>query len=302
MGFGYSRNELDYGKFHYGPETGQTSEPKDYYNAYSLGIGIDYFIQFNAGFTIKNITSEIGGYFVEEESHASAKAERTITDFGLLINVPIIKLIDQDLFFGMNAGNKLIPFFNFSTGYSKSNIGDSIYYLDPAQSDPLPRIDRLGYGIKTGIDLVSDDFRINTISLSFTAEADDIIISRDTTGQWSYQSTLSDLHLWKNIINVEGDGWIVSHAGYKIDLFETISFSGGHFSGRGFDVRKSNGYEIRAKGLFKLYALWADNSITDFLRDHFDIAYYHTNFFSGHPLVTEMTGLALYISNLDSLF
>ncbi len=301
VGFGYSRNEIDYGTF-YSFESGSSFESKDYYSAWSLGLGVDYFIQFNAGFTVKNVTSKIGDYFGVGEV-SSAEAERTVTDFGLLLNVPVIKLVDPALHFGLEKNNKLIPFFNFSVGYSKSNIGDKIYYIDPSQADPLPRIDRLGYGINTGIDLVSGDFRINTISLSFTAEADDILISRDSTGQSSYQSTLSELRFWKNIINIEGDDRIVSHAGFKIDLFETISFSMGHFSGRGYqEVRKTNGYEIRAKGLFKLYALWAEAPFTDFLRDHIDIAYYHTTFFSGMPLETEMSGLAFYVSNLDSLF
>ncbi len=300
VGFGYSRNEIDYGKFYYS-ESGDFSEPKDYYNAYSLGVGVDYFVQFNAGFTIKNITSKISSRPVGEEQ-GKGEAERTVTDFGLLINVPVIELVHPGLQIGFENQNKLIPFFNFSAGYSKSNIGDKIYYLDPAQEDPLPRIDRLGYGIYTGIDLVSDDFRINTIGLSFTAEADDILITRDSMGQSSYQSTLSELRFWKNIINIEGDGRIVSHAGFKIDLFETISLSLGHFTGRGFQVRKTSGYELRTKGLFKLYAMWANDPITDFLRDHLDLVYYHTTFFDDNPMKTEMTGLAIFVSNIESLF
>ena len=50
------------------------------------------------------------------------------------------------------------PTFDFSLGYSKSNIGDEIYYIDPAQADPLPRIDRTGYGFSAGFDLISKNF------------------------------------------------------------------------------------------------------------------------------------------------
>ena len=297
VGFGYSRNELNYGEYYY-----PRFDTKDYYNAWSLGIGIDYCVQFNAGFTVKNITSNLGYYLNGEES-STAEAKRTVTDFGLLINVPVIKLIDPDLYIGFETSDKLTPFFNFSVGYSKSNIGDKIYYIDPAQADPLPRIDRLGYGINTGIDLKTGNFQINTITLSFTAEADDILITRDSTGQSSYQSTLSDLRLWKNIIDIEGDEKIVSRTGFKIDLFETLSLSTGHFSGRGYQyIPKTNGYELRAKGLFRLYALWAKDPITDFLRDHIDIVYYNTNLFAGHEFETKMSGLALYLTNLDSLF
>ncbi|MCU0343574.1 MAG: hypothetical protein MUF28_07105, partial [Ignavibacterium sp.] len=196
----------------------------------------------------------------------------------------------------------LKPDFNFSIGYSKSNIGDEVYYIDPSQADPLPRMDRLGYGITTGFDLLGDNFQIKVLNLALTVEADDILIDRDSTG-WDYQSTLSDLQFVKNLINVEGTEDIVSHIGLKIDLFETVSFSTGHFSGRGFmDVRETSGYELKAKGIFKLWALWANDPFTDFLRDHIDIRYYNTNYFDGDWRETKMTGLALYVHNLNFLF
>ncbi len=195
------------------------------------------------------------------------------------------------------------PTFEFSLGYSKSNLGDKIYYIDRAQAEPLPRVDRLGYGIKTGFDLISDDFKINALNISLTVEADDILIKRDFySGDWSYQSTLSDLKVWKNIIEIEGDNKIVSHTGTKLEFVETVSLYFGHFSGRGYDVRKTNGFELRAKGLFKLYAMWARDPITDFFRDHFDIIYYNTNYNANSTFETKMTGLAFYVHNLNKLF
>lgn len=302
FGFGYSRFEINFGEWlRAGSPELYPGESKDYYDAVSFGAGIDYFIQLNAGFTIKSITSILADRPAGEET-GKGKAERTVTDFGLLLNIPVLKLIDEDLKLGADKESILKPEFNFSLGYSKSNIGDDIYYIDPAQADPMPRIDRLGYGITAGLDYISDEIQLNTLNLSFTVEADDILIHRSSTGGWSYQSTLSDLRFWKNIVNIEGNDKIVSHAGFKIDLFETISLSTGHFSGRGFDERKTNGYELRTKGLFKLWALWVNDPITDFLRDYIDITYYNSNFFAGHEFETKMTGLALYINNLDKLF
>jgi hypothetical protein len=143
---------------------------------------------------------------------------------------------------------------------------------------------------------------MEVLNFSLTVEADDILIDRDSTG-WDYQSTLSDLQFVKNLINIEGTEDIVSHIGLKIDFFETVSFSTGHFSGRGFmDVRETSGYELKAKGIFKLWALWANDPFTDFLRDHIDIRYYNTNYFDGDWRETKMTGLALYVHNLNFLF
>jgi hypothetical protein len=101
---------------------------------------------------------------------------------------------------------------------------------------------------------------------------------------------------------IEGDENVVSRTGTKLEFVESFAYYFGHFSGRGYYVRETNGYEIRAKGLFKLWSLWAKEPITDFFRDHFDIIYYNTNYFANHEFETNMTGLAFYVHNLNELF
>jgi hypothetical protein len=291
FGFGYSNTEFDYGNW------GGT----DSYNAYSFGLGVDYYVQLSFGYTIKDVTSIIDP---DSGEPGEIKAETTVNDFGILLDVPVLKLIDENIKLGLDESLFAKPSYSFSVGYSKSNIGDEITYIDPAQADPLPRTDRLGYGITAGFDLVTDDFRINAFNLSFTVEADDILIKRESmSSDWEYKPTLSDLKFWKNIVEIEGDEKIVSHAGTKLEFVETVSLYFGHFSGRGYlDPKETNGYEFRAKGLLKLYALWAKHPITDFLRDHLDIRYYNTNYFANHDLETKMTGLAFYVHNLNELF
>ena len=304
FGFGYSKPEVNFGSFVRtgpgGPNPIGTFEAKDYYNAYSFGLGVDYFVQLSIGYTIKDVTSILSDQPVGEEE-GYGKAETTVNDFGILLNVPVIRLIDEKMLLPLDNNLYGKPIFNFSLGYSKSNIGDEIYYIDPAQADPLPRTDRTGYGFSAGFDLISNDFRMNIFNLSFTSEAEDILITRDSTG-WEYQSTLSDFNFWKNVIQIEGDENIVSRAETKLDFIDSFSYFAGHFSGRGFDQRETNGFEIRAKGLFKLWALWANDPITDFFRDHIDIRYYNTNFFDSSSLETKMTGLAFYIQRLNELF
>jgi hypothetical protein len=305
FGFGYSDVNFNYGTFVItdpgGPDPIGTFEPEDYYHAYSFGLGVDYFVQLSIGYTIKDVTSELG-YLPGEED--SGRAETTVNDFGILLNVPVLKLINDKMQVQVDENLFALPIFNFSMGYSKSNIGDRIdYNIFPGQSDPLPRMDRLGYGISTGFDLVSDNFRINAFNLSFTVEADDILVTRDSIGNSEYQSTLSDLKFWKNIVQIEGDEKIVSRTGTKLEFVESFAYYLGHFSGRGYpDPMKTSGYEIRAKGLLKLCALWAKHPVTDFLRDHFDIRYYNTNYFADAWNETKMTGLAFYVHNLNEVF
>jgi hypothetical protein len=283
FGFGYSNVDFNFG----------TLRGEDSYNAYSFGLGMDYYVQLSIGYTIKNVKSVLSNEF---------SAETTVNDFGILLNVPVIKLINKNLLLPIDGKLNGKPTFDFSLGYSKSNIGDEIYYVDPVQSDPLPRTDRTGYGLSAGFDLISDNFSINAFNLSFTVEAEDLLVSRDSTGNSEYEPTLSDLQFWKNIIKIEGTQKIVSRAGTKLEFVESVALYFGHFSGRGFYSEITNGYELRAKGLFKLSALWAKNSITDFLRDHIDIIYYNTNYFEYDWTETKMTGLALYVHNLNELF
>ncbi len=262
-----------------------TFEAKDYYNAYSFGLGFDYFVQFSIGYTIKDVTSILSDTPSGTDS-TQLSAETTVNDFGILLNFPVIKLIDEKMKVQLDENLNALPTFNFSLGYSKSNIGDSIYYLDPAQADPLPRVERIGYGISTGFDLVTDDFSINAFNLSFTVETEDILVSRNagSANNWEYQD---DLDFWKNIVQIEGDEKIVSRTGTMLEFAETFSYSFGHFSGRGYGQRKTNGYEFRFKGILKVAALWADHPVTDFLRDHFDIRYYNTNYFADHEFETK---------------
>lgn len=304
FGFGYSNTNFSYGTFVItdpgGPDPVGTFEPEDYYHAYSFGLGIDYFVQLSVGYTIKDVTSILADAPAGADS-GQIKAETTVNDFGILLNFPITKLIDDNMQIKLDENVKVLPSFNFSLGYSKSNIGDSVYYIDAFQADPLPRVERIGYGISTGFDLVTDDFSINAFNLSFTVEAEDILVSRswNNINHWEYQD---DLDFWKNIVQIEGDEKIVSRTGTKLEFAETFTYNFGHFSGKGYGQRKTNGYELRAKGLLKLCALWAEHPVTDFLRDHFDIRYYNTNYFADHDFETKMTGLAFYVHNLNELF
>jgi len=301
FGFGYSNVKFNYGTF-YDPFPSAFFDHNDSHNSYSFGLGIDYYVQMSVGYTIKNVNSKLALEPVGEEQ-GNGTAETTVNDFGILLNVPVIKLIDENLLLPLDVGLNGKPTFDFSLGYSKSNIGDKIYYVDPEQADLLPRTDRTGYGLSAGFDLITKNIQINLFTVSFTSEAEDILITRDTTGHWEYQSTWSDLNFWKNVILIEGDENIVSRAGTKLEFIEFFAYYFGHFQGRGYpDGRETNGYELRAKGIFKLWALWADDPITDFLRDHFDIIYYNTNYFTNSFLETHMTGLAFYFHNLNEFF
>jgi len=302
VGFGFANPQLNFGEFirttEGDPTPIGTFEAKDYYDAYSLGAGIDYYVQFNAGITYKSVTSILSDQPVGEET-GSGKAEVSVIDYGLLLNVPVIRLIDDNLTLDLFENVPLIPFFNLSFGLSRTNIGDEVYYNDPAQSDPLPRSARLGYGISTGMDLQFAETNLNVFDLAFTVDAWDILIERDSTGKTGYQSGLGDIDFGKHVIQIKGDDKVVSHAGLQISLLETLVIRNGHFNGRDFQERKTNGIEIRAKGLLKLLNKFSDDKTIKFIADHFDVRYYNTIYFADHFLETKITGIALVINGFE---
>jgi hypothetical protein len=298
VGIGFANPEINYGEFTTtsgnDPTATSTFEPKDYYYAYSLGVGIDYYIQFYAGITYKDITSILSDQPVEQGG--LGKAEVSTLDYGFLLNVPILRLINENIDFNMIQDVPIKPYLNLSFGYAISNIGDEVVYFDPAQADPLPRAARLGYGISTGINMQFEKFVLNAFDIAFTVDAEDILIEKDDISGSAYQSGLGDINFSKNVIQIEGDENVVSHAGLQISLLETLVLRSGHFSGRHFGERKTDGIEIRAKGLLKLLEELSDSPTIKFISDHFDLRYYNTDYVSA---LSKMNGIALVINGFE---
>ena len=288
VGFGFVRPEMSFGEFT-SAINGNTFEPRDYYHAYSIAAGIDYFVQFSAGLTYKNVTSILS-------SLPNSTGKVDLFDFGFLLNVPVINLIDKNPSVQFLRNVPATPFLNFSFGYSQLNIGDEIYYVDPDQADPVPRTARLGYGLSTGIDFKINDNKLRALSFNFTVDAADILVIRDTLGYTSYQSGFGDISIGDNIINIKGDENVLSHSGVKIDLVETVSFLWGKYSGRYFKgIMQTSGYEIRAKGLFKLIDTLEPDPAVKFISDHFDIRYYNSTYNKNTTAENKFNGIAVFV-------
>ncbi|HSD64849.1 MAG TPA: hypothetical protein VLB50_13690, partial [Ignavibacteriaceae bacterium] len=234
LGIGYNRttNELLF-----------LQDNIDSYNAFSFGVGIDYYVEFSAGYTFKDISSELG----------DVSARVSAYDIGFLLNVPVTKLIIPEYDLNFSGTIELKPELNFSVGYAQSNIGDKIYYIDPAQSDPLPRTAKMGYSVSVGFKEVSMKIPLEIFHLDFSAEAKDYLINRDITGASSYQPAFGDINIAKNIFGIKGDDNVYANSGFKIELLETAVLMRGH-SGRSYGLSSSNGYGLKAGGLFKVFA------------------------------------------------
>lgn len=296
VGFGFLRNEFIYGDFPKGWPVANNS--KDSFNNFSIGAGLEYYILFNAGISIKTVNSVLSSASSEQSGVGSASC--TAFDIGIMIITPISKLLFEDYKLILTNNSHIKPNANFSVGYSLTNLGKEIYYIDPIQSDPIPRTARLGYSFNLGLDLEASGIQINAFDYSFTAEAEDILIKRNAETGIEYQGLFGDINIGKNLINLKADRDVIVHRGHILKLFDILTIASGRFTGRGYyDIRKTNGLGISSEGFFKILNLLIDDPVADYITTHLVIDYNEADIFTGTSLETNLKGITLTYRNFE---
>lgn len=289
IGIGYIHNKLDFGIFvrtdENGNEYGRFDALESFEN-FSIGIGYTNKISCNIGFSIKKFYSKLNDdptenpYGIDDLAGSpigslinsnDGAADGYAYDFGILITAPV-----YDLFFcNKNEINKssLLPKINTSLGYSVLNIGKKVSYIDVSQSDPLPLTARLGYTVELGCETYVKEEKINLLSYSFTAEAEDILIKGTNNGKSEYQNLIGDINIGKHLFGLNPDSKVVVHKGHILNFFETVNLYFGSFNGRGYDYIKTNGFTISLNGAFKYLSTKTDDKSLKYIFDHFSIEY-----------------------------
>jgi len=303
IGFGFIKNRLDYGEFvRMGPESPDpigTFNPYDEFSSFSFGIGYEFYLYFSLGISTKKFKSLLRDSPMGETSGIGS-AEGNASDYGFLISAPISKLFYNNFVFKVKDNWAIQPKTNISLGYSLTNIGDEISYIDQAQSDPIPRTARLGYNINLGFDLVNDNLKFNLLDYYFITEAEDILITREEVNDYKteYQNWMGDISFGKHVIGLKGDDKVVVRKAHMFRFLETFTYSIGRFDGRGFYNRKSNGFVLSTTGLSKYLSSNFDNDIIQFVADHISIEYYNTTLFVDW-WETDITGVGIILKNFS---
>jgi hypothetical protein len=289
IGAGYIQNKMQYKS---------PSENYDSFNCFSIGAGYDYYIQFNAGIAVKSIKSVITTKDVMDMREQTITATGTAFDFGFMLTAPITNLLSNNIRYDLNDNSFLRPKIDITLGYSLTNLGKEIYYVDPVQSDPIPRTARLGYTVDLGIGFGGAKTKINGIDYSFTAEAEDILINRNNSGGLEYQSMLGDIDFGKNLIALRSDNNVVVHKGHIFRLFETIILTSGRYYGYGYGNTETNGYGLSSQGVFKLLANAITEPIINYIKDHLVIEYYGANISAGTGMETNFKTISVSIRGM----
>lgn len=285
IGIGYLRNKIEYSGW------GQDS-----YDCFSIGAGFGTSILVNIGFSVKAFNSKI--YSPGSIRNEQFEAKGMAYDFGTMIFVPLSELFFDETKIFANENYFVKPVLNFTLGYAMANIGEEIYYVDASQRDPLLRTARLGYSINTGFDLNLFENKISVIDYSFTAEAEDVLIERGNTNEFTYQGLLGDIKFGSNLIDLDANKNVILHKGHILNIFETITFTDGSF-GKDYYTNKTSGFAVSSSGLFKFLNTQIDEKILNYIFCHLVVEYCNSEREIGNSRKTNFKGIVINFKGLE---
>ena len=239
LGLGYSRIFIDLGEQIITDETGpdpigtfQSTESAD---ILTVGIGFDYFVKASIGLNFKDIDSnlsDVGAGAEKGEGHANGKAY----DFGVLISLPLVETISNLTNSSFEILPGFRPIFTPGFGYSTSNIGDELTYVDTAQADPLPRVARVGVSLNGGVSYSDELLKWNVFSFEMLSEAEDILVNRSSMGEINYEGPLGDINFFDNVLLGKGGDQIINKKRIELQLLDLFSLRWGRHNDRSGNV------------------------------------------------------------------
>ena len=166
----------------------------------TIAVAFDYFVRVSIGHTWKNAESHL----VDPgpgSSMRGAFAETDATDYGFIVEVPLVSLLEN---FDSNLKEPLPNTeFYFDPGffYSKSNIGGKVSYIDRYQADPIPRTVSIGINLKTGLSYLTESDEIKLLGFNWSRELDEMLVKKNRSdGSTAYKRGLQDIKFFENMI------------------------------------------------------------------------------------------------------
>jgi hypothetical protein len=292
LGFGYIYSKFDLGKNVWTDASGNVIGKFNTYetcNAFTFGLGSEYFLQYYLGLTYKSVYSKLVPIQIENNDGI---ADVSAFDFGMLILAPISKFIFTD---DLQNINNISPFLDISLGYSLHNVGGKVIYGDADQADPLPRQARLGYGISVGVDHLFRQEKLKIIQFDFSTETRDYLPYRDK-GNIKYKNILGDIKLFKNVFGGYITDEVVLYRGWRIELFNTFTYSIGNIKGDVFlRYDESKGYAFNTKGILNWLKYITENNDIGYIAEHFSLEYAWMQYESESEMLDKTTYRAIQI-------
>ena len=301
IGAGYSRVYLNLGQFAVtttDPNILQTFHGYEQSTALSVGIGIEYGVRLGVGISTKSIESHLGGYYVSPGIlFNSASANPHAVDYGAILNAPIGELIFDSHVLG---ASNFHPLFDVNLSYGRSNIGGSVWYVDPGQLDPLPRLANLGASTELGLTYRGDLISWKLISCTIAREAYDLLVWKDQLGRFTYKNGSGNLSFFRNIIRGVGSDKLNIRKGVQINLLEVAYAQWGSMDEPGLNYT-TTGLGVRLAGILKVTRLLqpstGDSGIVAFLIRHIDLQYCRSSYVGNESPINgaDFNGISLIV-------
>lgn len=266
-------------------------------DVYSFGLSLDYYINLSFGMSFKKASIVYTDHYITPPD-----VKVNARDWGLLLSIPVLKFINPR--FTIKPGSfEMVPFVNFSLGYSRSNSGDE-YEYSPGFMNPLPLKTRLGYNFSFGSDIILPEIALQLLDISLMIEArDDLVYFDYPEGKHIYQSGLGDIDITENLLKWKGTEKNDICKGKSITLLETVSLMRGsvHYSTMvGFPT---NGYAVSSNGLFKVLSsyTYSDNAYVKYVFNHLEFKYVNASYLIGnyYPINRTLSSLSVSVKNIS---
>lgn len=282
LGIGYTRVHIDLGERAVGGEEGSGVLEKFHScegaHVFTIGAGFDHLVQVGVGANIKYIESNLASVVSYASQLKPASARTTALDVGINANLPIIEAIAKWRNTSVEIRPGIRPLLTIATGYSQSNIGGKIRYIDADRADPLPRTARIGIGISAGLEVLDNESTWRVVSFEGLHEAEQLLV-RDGAGEdVGYARFLGDINLWKNVILGKSGPLVITKRGWELSILEIFSIRNGrHEDPLGKLYYDTEGMGVSLSGVLKLMRLLVpvlkDNRTFGFGAKHLDIQF-----------------------------
>ncbi len=286
VGLGYSRVSLDLGTISFttsaGPAVIGQFQSKESSESYSVGIGLDYCVRLGFGFNFKRVVSEIGEIGTQPETGVST-GKSSATDFGLLLVVPIDRIVVGVSGTSLEIAPRIKPFLDVSLGLVEANVGEAMSYGNGALADPLPRTSAIGLSAGIGLVMRLRETEWQLASVRLVHQAEDLLVSRHGDGTFDYKSGLGDIQFWDDVVLGKSNVLVTSRRGWQVQVGEFFSWRAGSAETPG-DIRYTTyGYSICLGGILK-FIDWVnhypdtDRSWIGFLMAHIDLQFHYATY------------------------
>jgi hypothetical protein len=295
VGIAYSRVYFDFGNFAYtidSPTPLGYYHPEEHSDVLSLGLGVDVGVRVAIGISFRKIESNLYPSGARGEQ-GSGNGSAWTRDYGLLVDIPVIKLLDPEMLLMPGVA----PMCHVSFGTALTNVGDKMVYIDESQADLFPRNISVGTSLEFGIKHIGA--HANLFTFTWSRQADDQLIRSNSSGPY-YQGLFGDLDPIENIVQGKWTSNVKISQGWQLNLCDILFVRGGSFKGGGYELISTSGFGISTSGIFKfLQVVHENNEVISYIVDHVVLQYDQSEYStreSIHPLNgTDFSSLSLKV-------